>query len=60
MSYLFSNSVKYDTSTTGGGVATPVLDDSTISLIIYGTSGDQIIRQSYRNFVLGRDYLIAY
>jgi len=34
MSYLFSNSVKYDTSTTGGGVATPVLDDSTISLII--------------------------
>lgn len=82
MSYLFSNSVKYDrnavdsfnrlkvsspftlfdsqhrygdnekfdTSITGGGVATHGSDDSTISLTIYGTSGDQVIRQSYRNF----------
>lgn len=82
MSYLFSNSIKYDrnavdsfnrlkisspftlfdsqhrygdngkfdTSITGGGVATHGSDDSTISLTIYGTNGDQVIRQSYRNF----------
>jgi len=47
---IYQDNGKFDTSLTGGAVAQYQSDDSVMSLNVYGTNGDQVIRQSYRNF----------
>jgi hypothetical protein len=45
----YTSDPQFDTSTSGGGSATMVVDESTISMAVGTASGDEVVRQSFRS-----------